>query len=234
MQRRPRRLHAPLRRGTQLLRRQRDRRRRAATRGGARAGRQDGRRSRVVACFFGEGAMAEGEFHESMNLAALWRLPVLFCCENNLYAMGTALERSESETDLAPEGGRLRDAGVAGRRHGRARRRGRRPPRGADRARRRAVLPRAADLPLPGPLDVRPRPLPQQGGDRSLAPARPARAVRGRAARGARCSTTPSSSASSRRSPPRSTMPSRSPRRPSSSRSRTSSASCTPSRRRPR
>jgi pyruvate dehydrogenase E1 component alpha subunit len=53
-----------------------------------------------VACFFGEGAVAEGEFHESMNLAALWRLPVLFCCENNLYAMGTALERSESETDL--------------------------------------------------------------------------------------------------------------------------------------
>jgi pyruvate dehydrogenase E1 component alpha subunit len=58
-------------------------------------------RSRVVACFFGEGAVAEGEFHESMNLAALWRLPVLFLCENNLYAMGTALERSESETDLA-------------------------------------------------------------------------------------------------------------------------------------
>jgi len=58
-------------------------------------------RSRVTACFFGEGAVAEGEFHETMNLAALWRLPVLFCCENNLYAMGTALARSESETDLA-------------------------------------------------------------------------------------------------------------------------------------
>ena len=57
-------------------------------------------RHRVTACFFGEGAVAEGEFHESMNLAALWRLPVLFCCENNLYAMGTALSRSESETDL--------------------------------------------------------------------------------------------------------------------------------------
>ncbi|HEX4980805.1 MAG TPA: pyruvate dehydrogenase (acetyl-transferring) E1 component subunit alpha [Ilumatobacteraceae bacterium] len=56
---------------------------------------------RVTACFFGEGAVAEGEFHETMNLAALWRLPVLFCCENNLYAMGTALERSESATDLA-------------------------------------------------------------------------------------------------------------------------------------
>jgi pyruvate dehydrogenase E1 component alpha subunit len=58
-------------------------------------------RDRVTACFFGEGAMAEGEFHESMNLAALWDLPVLFCCENNLYAMGTALARSEASTDLA-------------------------------------------------------------------------------------------------------------------------------------
>jgi pyruvate dehydrogenase E1 component alpha subunit len=58
------------------------------------------RRERLTACFFGEGAVAEGEFHESLNLAALWRLPVLFCCENNLYAMGTALGRSESETDL--------------------------------------------------------------------------------------------------------------------------------------
>jgi len=56
---------------------------------------------RVTACFFGEGAAAEGEFHESLNLAALWRLPVLFLCENNLYAMGTALERSESETHIA-------------------------------------------------------------------------------------------------------------------------------------
>ena len=58
-------------------------------------------RDRVTACFFGEGAMAEGEFHESINLAALWGLPVLFVCENNLYAMGTALARSESETNLA-------------------------------------------------------------------------------------------------------------------------------------
>jgi pyruvate dehydrogenase E1 component alpha subunit len=58
-------------------------------------------RERVTACFFGDGAVAEGEFHESMNLAALWKLPVLFCCENNLYAMGTAIERYESQTDLA-------------------------------------------------------------------------------------------------------------------------------------
>ena len=54
----------------------------------------------VTACFFGEGAVAEGAFHESLNLAALWRLPVLFICENNLYAMGTALARSESQIDL--------------------------------------------------------------------------------------------------------------------------------------
>jgi pyruvate dehydrogenase E1 component alpha subunit len=58
-------------------------------------------RERVTACFFGDGAVAEGEFHECMNLAALWRLPVLWLCENNRYAMGTSLERSESETDLA-------------------------------------------------------------------------------------------------------------------------------------
>jgi pyruvate dehydrogenase E1 component alpha subunit len=58
------------------------------------------KRPRVTVCFFGEGAVAEGEFHESLNLAALWRLPVLFACENNLYAMGTALARSESETNL--------------------------------------------------------------------------------------------------------------------------------------
>lgn len=54
----------------------------------------------IVVCFFGEGAIAEGEFHESMNLASLWQLPVLFVCENNYYAMGTALNRSEAETDL--------------------------------------------------------------------------------------------------------------------------------------
>jgi len=58
------------------------------------------KRPAVTACFFGDGAVAEGEFHESMNLAALWKLPVLFLCENNRYAMGTAIERSESETDL--------------------------------------------------------------------------------------------------------------------------------------
>jgi pyruvate dehydrogenase E1 component alpha subunit len=58
------------------------------------------RRHALTACFFGDGAVAEGAFHESMNLAALWKLPVLFCCENNLYAMGTAIERYQAQTDL--------------------------------------------------------------------------------------------------------------------------------------
>ena len=57
-------------------------------------------RNVVTAAFFGEGAAAEGVFHECLNLASLWRLPVLFVCENNLYAMGTALERSEAEPEI--------------------------------------------------------------------------------------------------------------------------------------
>lgn len=61
-------------------------------------------RKTVTACFFGEGAVAEGEFHECLNLSALWRLPVLFLCENNLYAMGTALRLTESVTEIAKKG----------------------------------------------------------------------------------------------------------------------------------
>jgi pyruvate dehydrogenase E1 component alpha subunit len=57
-------------------------------------------RPAITACFFGDGAVAEGEFQESLNLAALWRLPVLFLCENNLYAMGTALRRHQAQPDI--------------------------------------------------------------------------------------------------------------------------------------
>lgn len=57
-------------------------------------------RARVTACFIGDGSVAEGVFHETLNISTLWKLPVLFACENNLYAMGTALSRHQSQTDL--------------------------------------------------------------------------------------------------------------------------------------
>ncbi len=57
-------------------------------------------RPQLTCCYFGDGAVAEGEFHETMNLASLWHAPVLFVCENNLYAMGTALRYAQAETDL--------------------------------------------------------------------------------------------------------------------------------------
>lgn len=59
------------------------------------------KRPAITACFFGDGAVAEGEFHESLNMAALWDLPMLFLCENNLYAMGTHLTRHQAQTDIA-------------------------------------------------------------------------------------------------------------------------------------
>ncbi len=68
-------------------------------------------RGGAAACFFGEGAIAEGEFHESMNLASLWKLPVLFLCENNFYAMGTALDRSEANTNLVEKAASYRVPG---------------------------------------------------------------------------------------------------------------------------
>ena len=122
---RPRRLDAPVRPATRLLRRQCDRRRRAAARGRARARRQDAgahRASRRASSAKARSPRASST--SRMNLAALWQLPVLFVCENNLYAMGTALARSEAQTDLCARRPRYRMPGDHGRRHGR--RRGRR------------------------------------------------------------------------------------------------------------
>jgi TPP-dependent pyruvate/acetoin dehydrogenase alpha subunit len=56
---------------------------------------------RLTVVFFGEGAIAEGVFHEALNMAELWKIPVLFCCENNYYAMGTAIERSQAQLNLS-------------------------------------------------------------------------------------------------------------------------------------
>jgi pyruvate dehydrogenase E1 component alpha subunit len=54
----------------------------------------------VIVCYFGDGAVPEGEFHEALNLAALWKLPVIWLCENNRYAMGTSLERALAQTEI--------------------------------------------------------------------------------------------------------------------------------------
>jgi pyruvate dehydrogenase E1 component alpha subunit len=70
-------------------------------------------REAITMCLFGDGAVAEGEFHESLNLASLWRLPVLFVCENNYYAMGTALERHQAEIDISRKGAAYRIPSMA-------------------------------------------------------------------------------------------------------------------------
>ncbi len=126
------------------------------------------RRAAVTACFFGDGAVAEGEFHESLNLAALWRLPVLFLCENNLYAMGTALARHQAQPDIARkaeadgvpaeavDGMDVLAVEAATRRAADAVRGGGGPR-----------LLEAAHVPLPRALDVRPGALPHQGRDRA-------------------------------------------------------------------
>ena len=54
----------------------------------------------VIVCYFGDGAVPEGEFHEALNLSALWKLPVIYLCENNRYAMGTSLERALAEPEI--------------------------------------------------------------------------------------------------------------------------------------
>jgi pyruvate dehydrogenase E1 component subunit alpha len=57
-------------------------------------------RDRVILCFFGDGSVPQGEFHESLNLASLWKLPVVFICENNRYAMGTPIQRALAQTEV--------------------------------------------------------------------------------------------------------------------------------------
>ncbi len=68
--------------------------------GAALALRQQKRRE-VVVCFFGDGASNQGAFHEALNMAALWKLPVIFVCENNKYGMSTSTERSMAVKNVA-------------------------------------------------------------------------------------------------------------------------------------
>ena len=130
-------------------------------------------RPHVTAAFFGEGAVAEGAFHESMNLAALWKLPVAFFCENNLYAMGTALARSESQTDLCAKAAAFKvptlkvdgmDVVAVFEAAKQAR--------GLRAGRRGSLLRGVPDLPLSCPLDVRSRAVSRQGGSGRVEKAR--------------------------------------------------------------
>ncbi len=54
----------------------------------------------VVCCFFGDGALPQGAFHESLNMASLWKLPVIFICENNFYGMGTLVQNAICQEEL--------------------------------------------------------------------------------------------------------------------------------------
>ncbi|HLX58614.1 MAG TPA: thiamine pyrophosphate-dependent enzyme, partial [Ktedonobacteraceae bacterium] len=56
----------------------------------------------VIACYFGDGAVDEGAFHESLNLASIWKLPVVYICENNQYSMGMAVTKAWSVDSLLP------------------------------------------------------------------------------------------------------------------------------------
>ena len=138
----------------------------------------------VTVCMFGDGASNTGNFGETMNLAALWRLPVVFLLENNLYGMGTAVERHSAVTDLSRKaeglgvpGVRVDGMDVLAMRETRRRAH-------PDRARGApADDGRGVHLPLPRPLGGRPRGLPDQGGGRGVAQEGPDRGLR-RPARG--------------------------------------------------
>ena len=141
----------------------------------------------VTVCMFGDGASNTGNFGETMNLAALWKLPVLFLVENNLYGMGTSVERHSAQTDLSKKaegygipGERIDGMDVIAVRE--ARRRG--DPAGARGA--PADPARGLHLPLPRPLRRRPRGLPRARGGRGVARERPDRELRPALRRGRR------------------------------------------------
>ena len=154
--------------------------------------RNTGGTQQVAVCFFGDGTTNIGAFHEALNLAAVWKLPVVFVCENNLYmeytpiGAVTAVQRSGGRPR-----GRLRPR--ADRRRRQRCRRGAIAPRAtlvrSARARRRPGADRGADLPARRPLARRSGEVPAGGGGRGVAGARSDRRRLSRAAARARAST---------------------------------------------
>ncbi len=138
----------------------------------------------VTLCVFGDGASNQGTFGETLNLAALWKLPIVFMVTNNQFGMGTSLERHSAVTDLHRRGegfgvpGMQCDGMDAVDTHAVVSEAPAPRPRGAP-----ADARRGDHLPLPRPLDGRPRGVPHQGAGRRVARARPDRDLR-RAARG--------------------------------------------------
>ena len=141
----------------------------------------------VAVCYFGEAAVNNGAFHEALNMAALWKLPAIYICENNRYGMGTALERASAIYDISERACSYdmaeRGRGRAGR-AGDARRDGARG--GAGPQGQAPDAARGPHLPLHGPLDVRPdpRPLSDPGRGRRSAEARSDRGLVAAARRG--------------------------------------------------
>ena len=136
----------------------------------------------VVVCFFGDGANNEGAFHESLNMASIWKLPVVFVCENNNYGMSMSAERSTAVKFIAERAKAYSMPGVTVNGNNFSEVAAGRVRRDRPRPRRRGAEPhRGHDLPHPRTLEVRPEPLPHQGRDRDVARARSDRRVRARA-----------------------------------------------------
>ena len=153
--------------------------------GAALAAQLDGKGD-VTVCFFGDGAVAEGEFHEALNIASVWKLPIVFVCENNQYAANNAVDVQHPRDRHRRACWPLPHARRHRRRQRRARGpRGRRSRRRSRAARRGAEPRRVQDVSLALPRDAGRAAAgdPPGGGDRVVEGSRPDRALRGTRAR---------------------------------------------------